>query len=193
MKWSIAFILVASIALLPSCATVKISQTERDALKVLQRYLALDRSGARVDDSRYHSAAALTQWQEEPNWDIILVISGSAISRPQSNGDTTSIRVSFAVEGVIAADTFYPVTALPGELTDRVNPQEIVEFVMSPSTNGWKIASPQIAPHIGFPAARTLLTTMNAQAALQTLGDAAYVAKLKGARAGHCNCERLDF
>ena len=193
MKWSIAFISIASIALLPSCATVKISQGERDAIKVLQRYLALDRSGARVDDKRYHSAAALTQWQEEPDWDLIVVISGSAISRPQSNGGTTSARVKFVVEGVIDVDAFYPVTALPPELADRVDPVETVEFLVSPSKDGWKIVTPQLPPHIGFSAARTLLEQMNAQAALQTLGDAEYAAKLKGARAGHCNCERLDF
>ena len=181
------------ILLATSCATVKLSPDERDALKVVQRYVQLDRSGARLDSTRYHSMAALTTWSEEPGWDSFVVTSGLAIGRPEFSDGKMVSRVRYYVEGVMDGDTFIPVSALDEETFSQFGIGEPATFTLVAAADGWKIESPLIAPHVGFAAARAVAEEMNAENTLHALDDAEYIAKLKGARAGHCNCERLDF
>jgi hypothetical protein len=194
MKYAGPFFLMIAIALCCSCATVKLSQDERDALKVLQRYVQLDRSGARLDGKRYHSMAALSVWKDEPGWDMFVVTSGLGIGRPQTDGATkVTAYVRYDVEGVMEADTFTPVDLLQADTIASLSIGEPIQFVLEKTADGWKIVSPQIPPHVGFPVARALAQELGAEGTLSALSDAEYIAKLKGARAGHCNCERLDF
>ena len=185
---SIALILIAS-----SCATVKLSRDERDALKVLQRYVQLDRGGARLDGTRYHSVAALTSWSEEPGWDSFVVTSGLAIGRPQLSDGKIVARVRYDVEGIMEGGTFTPLSGLGSDTASRLAIGEPVAFTLVSTPDGWKIESPLIAPHVGFASARAVAQELGAENTLHALEDAEYIGKLKGQRAGHCNCERLDF
>ena len=175
--------LVTLVLFYPSCATVKLSRDEQDALKVLQRYLALDRNGERADGTRDATMAALTTWQDEQEWDEFLVYSQHVISRPQKQNGKVSIRVRYDVVGAMQGTEFEPRDAI----------DEPTEFALVKTDEGWRIELPLTPPHVGFSAARKYAKEVGAANAEQVLADAEYVAKLKGARAGNCNCERLDF
>ncbi|MBM3288987.1 MAG: hypothetical protein FJY92_02425 [Candidatus Hydrogenedentes bacterium] len=185
---------LAVLLTLSSCATVRLTQDESDALKALRRYVQLDSSGARLDGDRYHSIAALSNWSDEPGWDAFVVTSGAAIGRPVAQPDgTVRVRVRYDAEGVMEGDVFSAVDALAPDVAERLAIGQPIEFALVRTPEGWKVHSPQIAPHVGFSAARAVAKDMGAESALRGLDDAEYLAKLKGARAGHCNCERLDF
>jgi len=184
---------LAAVATLPSCATVRLTPDESAALKALRRYIELDRSGARLDSNRYHSMAALSAWADEPGWDAFVVVSGAAISRPVERDGKVVARVRYDVVGAMEGDSFMPVDALPPDTAERLAVGAPIEFVLVSTSDGWKIESPQVPPHAGFGAARAVAAELGAEGALRDLDDAEYLAKLKGARAGHCNCERLDF
>ncbi|MCC6154659.1 MAG: hypothetical protein IT367_12910 [Candidatus Hydrogenedentes bacterium] len=181
---SLPLALIAIVLLCPSCATVKLSGDEQEALKVLRRYLALDRNGARADGSRDEAMAALTTWQEEQEWESFFVYSQHVISRPQMEDSKVKIRVRYDVDGVMQGTEY-------GTLDTQTS--ETAEFTLIKTLEGWKIESQLIPPHVGFSAARKYANEIGATNAGQALSDAEYIAKLKGARAGHCNCERLDF
>ncbi|MCC6795222.1 MAG: hypothetical protein IT366_08895 [Candidatus Hydrogenedentes bacterium] len=178
------FAFIVIVLFFPSCATVKLSGDEQDALKVLQRYLALDRNGARADGTRDAAMAALTTWNDEQDWEDFFVYSQHVISRPQLESDKVKIRVRYDVDGVMRGTEYNPLDTETSEST---------EFILISTADGWKIESPTIPPHVGFSAARKYANEIGATNAAQVLSDAEYIAKLKGARAGHCNCERLDF
>ncbi|NUM55363.1 MAG: hypothetical protein HUU46_17080 [Candidatus Hydrogenedentes bacterium] len=186
-------LLMAICALFSSCATVRLTQDERDALNVLQRYVQLDRSGARLDGTRYHSMAELVSWTDEPGWDSFVVSPGLAIGRPVAAGEKVTARVRYDVEGVMDGDTFYPLDALTPEASARFGIGDPVEYVLVRMNDEWKIESPLLPPHVGFGATRAFVEELGAESSLRALDDAEYLAKLKGARAGHCNCDRLDF
>lgn len=193
MKYVALSALLCCILLSPSCATARLTHDERDALKTLNRYLSLDRTGARLDQKRYGDMMVLVTWPEEPGWDSFVVISGSTIGRPQLTNGKIASRVRYTVEGIMEGDTFHPIRTLDAEMASRFAIGQPAEFVLTRDSGGWKIESPQLPPHVGFDATRAFVQEIGAENSLRALSDAEYVSKLKGARAGHCNCERLDF
>ena len=176
-----------------SCATVRLTGDELDALHTIEKYIGLDRSGARLDNNRYHSMAELSAWTDEPTWDAFVVVSTATIGRPRADGPKMAVRVRYEVEGVMEGDSFLAADALPPELAERMKIGEPLTFTLVNTGNGWKVESPQVPPRVGFPAARSFARALGAKNAERALDDAEYVAKLKGARSGHCNCQRLDF
>ena len=188
MKLASYVLCIAAVSTLSSCATVRLSRDETDALKALRQYIQLDRSGARLDGNRYHTIAELSNWADEPGWDLFVVTSGAVIGRPITGDDgKVRARVRYDAEGVMLGDAFTPVEAVDPETAARAVLGDPVEFVLVSTPDGWKVDTPQLPPHAGFVAARAAVADMGAENALRDLDDAEYRAKLKGARAGHCN------
>lgn len=189
--------ILLSLALIPllasaGCATVRLTPEEQAALQVLQRYLELDRGGARLDSARYHLIAELDTWEDEPGWDQAVVVTGWAIGRPQVSGDTLSVRVRYDVEGLLELDRFTRM-AEAADAATVLNENAEATFVLTLREGKWRIESPLLPPHIGFPTAIRQAESLQAEALVAELKDAEYDAKLKGQRAGKCNCGRLDF
>ena len=187
-------ILLTAFALeLSSCATVKLSPDESAALKVLQKYLELDRSGVRLDSARQSLDAPLVAWTEEPGWDSMIIATGWSIARPQLTDGKITARVRYDVAGLLNGTNLVSVDSPDADDVKNFEDNTEVVFTLVSTKEGWKIESPTLMPHVGFPAARRVLTELGDESALHALSDAEYEAKLKGARAGHCNCGRLDF
>lgn len=193
MKCAVHAFVFWTVLAFASCSTVQLTHDERDALKTVQKFVQLDHSGARLDARRHAAVAALTTWRDEPGWDIFIVVSGAAIGRPVQENGKIQARVRYDVEGMMDGSVFTPIAALDAETASRIGANVPETFTLVSTANGWRVESPQLSPHVGFTAARAFAKEMGAENSVQALDDAAYVAKLKGQRAGHCNCERLDF
>lgn len=193
MKCAANTVIFWSVLAFASCSTLQLTQDERVAFKTVQKFVQLDYSGARLDAKRHDAVAALTTWQDEPGWDTFVVVSGAAIGRPVQENGKIQARVRYDVEGVMDGGVFTPVAALDAEGVSSIGAGAPETFTLVSTASGWRIESPQLPPRVGFTAARALAKEMGAENSVRALEDAAYVAKLKGQRAGHCNCERLDF
>lgn len=135
----------------------------------------------------------LVTWENEAGWDIAFVVSGWTISRPILSEAHTTATVRYEVVGLMQSDSFiFADTAGPDDV-QFIEENRSVSFSLVKVGNEWKIETPILTPHVNFSTAKTLQKELGHQNVIDTLVDAEYIAKLKGARAGHCNCERLDF
>src|SRR5262249_36433190 len=156
-------VLFAALALLTSCTTIRQTPEERDAMKTLEQYLQLDRSGARLDPVRLHSAAAFVTWKDEPTWQSFAVITGWELGSPQlSNGKLPS-RVGFYIEGVVDGDAFFPADSDDAKAAKTIEENKDVTFVLTKTNDGWRIESPRMLPHAGFPAAKRAVNELGAE------------------------------
>ena len=186
------FVAVVAIAVC-SCTTVRLTPDEHDALKVLRRYLYLDKNAAPTGAERSVPMLDLVVWETEPAWDTVLVVSGWTMGRPQFAGGKVTATVRYDIAGVMAPGEFVPAETSDTAYLKIIEENRTIAYTLVPASNGWKIESPVTMPHIGFAAARKSQEELGHENVVQALDDAEYIAKLKGQRAGHCNCERQDF
>ncbi|HRK34620.1 MAG TPA: hypothetical protein PLJ47_08495 [Candidatus Hydrogenedentes bacterium] len=184
-----SFLFVAFLLLVTSCATVRLAPEESAALRTIEKYLQLDQSGARLDPNRHHSVAKLVQNPQTEEWTEFNVVSGWRIGRPMLSGTEVSAIVRYDLAGTMSGDVFTPLDSN----MDNYDQLATVAYRLSLESGEWKLVDASALPFVSFSVARSWAKSLGAEAALQELADAEYIAKLKSQRAGHCNCGRLDF
>lgn len=117
-----------------------------DPVKVIDKYLSLDKRGVRLTAQTYESVKPYVAWeQEEPVWKRFVVIRDYSVSHDVTKWDIVSsteafIPVTFQVLGVVHVET---AAFVPG-------PREHVLSVhIRAVDNHWKLVGPVFPPYVG--------------------------------------------
>jgi len=172
---------------------MRLSPEESAALRSVEHFVHLDRSGARLDPNRRHSVNAVLSSPDETEWDRFLVISSWRHNKPQVIDGAMVFPVQYTVEGLMSGDTFTPTDAADADTAAEIEANSNVSYTAKLQSGEWILETPATLPHVSFAVARDWAQAIPADAAIQELADAEYTAKLKSQRSGHCNCGRLDF
>jgi hypothetical protein len=120
-------------------------QITEDPTKILQKYLALDRKGVRLEASSWQVVKPFVAWKEEPVWGHVVVISQFEVVEDISqweilDGLDAKIPVIFEVIG-----TMYWESA-----TFVADPHRAIQyFHIKAVQDRWQIVGPQLPPYVG--------------------------------------------
>jgi hypothetical protein len=122
-----------------------IGHITEDPTKILQKYLSLDKKGARLEAYSWEVIRPFVAWKEEPVWGHLVVISQYEIEDDISQWEIlntleANIPVVFEILGTLywESATF---VAEPHRKT--------VFFHIKAVQDRWQIAGPQLPPHVG--------------------------------------------
>ena len=116
-----------------------------DPSKVVEKYLSLDKRGARLHALSYEVLKPYAAWGEEPVWGQVVVISEYVVAKDVDTWQIVSpvetlIPVTFQVVGVIQWEAATFLTEVR---------EEVIHIRIKAVDNRWKIVSPQFPPHVG--------------------------------------------
>jgi hypothetical protein len=116
-----------------------------DPTKTLDKYLSLDKKGARLETSSWQVIAPYVVWKEDVAWGQVVVISNFHIEQDVTkwdivNGLEAKIPVVFDVLGTMHWES---VTFVPDPH------QESYMFHIKAVYDRWQIFHPQLPPHVG--------------------------------------------
>ena len=116
-----------------------------DPAQLIEKYLSLDKRGARLEAYSFEVLSPYIDWREEPSWGRIVVISKYKVIDDVSQWEIINslealIPVTFEVVGTMHWGT---ATFLP---ESRV---ELEHFHVKAVQNRWRIIAPQLPPHVG--------------------------------------------
>jgi hypothetical protein len=113
-------------------------------LSLVEEYVRRDAGGARLREDAWSSG--VVTWEEEPGWDIVSVVRGYGFRPVPAAGDTARVEVRYRIAGRVEPKDESTYRFVPADSTEV----QVFELVRLPS--GWKIAAPQLTPHL-LPAA----------------------------------------
>lgn len=121
------------------------SHITEDPTKTLQKYLSLDKKGARLEAHSWQAVRPFVAWLEEPAWGQVVVISQYEVVDDVSQWEIlgvldAKIPVMFEVLGTMHWES---VTFVPN------SHREIQYFQLKAVGDRWQIAGPQLPPHVG--------------------------------------------
>ena len=116
-----------------------------DPTKTLDKYLSLDKKGARLETSSWQVIQPYVEWKEDVAWGHVVVISTFHIEQDVTkwdivNGLEAKIPVVFDVIGTMHWES----------VTFVSDPhQELYMFHIKAVYDRWQIVHPQLPPHVG--------------------------------------------
>lgn len=121
-------------------AQTVVPRPEVDSLpiRLLRQYLGRDAQGERLGGDLWWDRLVI--WQEEPGWDGYAVIAGYHVEAIHRDSSTARFRVIYDVVGSIDAANQVRYV--------RNHRKQTVAFTLVLTDNGWRIAAPQIEPHV---------------------------------------------
>ena len=124
------------------------------AMKVVERYIALDLQGEGTRSSSRMDELIDYQGRDTPGWDSFMLTDESRIRGCTKSGDHAVITISHRVFGSVVPSE---PTALDAILAKPPR-EEVTSLRLNRTPHGWKIDSPKIyVPHVGVAAARKML------------------------------------
>lgn len=128
----------AAAVLAALCVTSVSAQRRTDAYPrsprdVVEAYCAADFAGDQTASETWTRFARYAVWPDAPGWDTFTIVSGYTVE-PRGR---TSVRVVYHVLG-----------ALEGEEAREERRDKTVEYTLVRRGGRWKVASPQLEPHV---------------------------------------------
>lgn len=122
-----------------------IGDIKNDPVKVIEKYLSLDKRGARLEARTSEVLKPYVAWGKEPAWGQVVVISDYVVTQDVSQWEIfsyleTAIPVTFKVLGFMQLET---VTFLPNPSIEKLSVQ------IRAMENRWRIVGPLFPPHVG--------------------------------------------
>jgi hypothetical protein len=123
----------------PAVAVAVAGAAEFGPQGVVREFCRADGLGQRVNVSGWFSVAPLVEWNLEPAWDHVLLVSGYSVSSPRPSE-----------KGALAVDVHYSIV---GQLSSRglqtdSRVETITYRVHAPDERGWRIIGPPPPPHL---------------------------------------------
>lgn len=122
-----------------------IGHITEDPTKILEKFLSLDKKGARLEANSIEVLRPFVGWKEEPVWGQVVVISGYQVVEDVKQWEIidnmeAKIPVIYEVLGTMHWEsvTFVPETR-----------QEVQFFHIKAVHDRWQIIAPQLPPHVG--------------------------------------------
>ena len=122
-----------------------LSDLTNNPANMLEKYLSLDKKGARLEAAGFEVLKPYIRWSEEPAWGQIIIIKRFKVSH-----DTNDWEILNSLEARIPV-TFEVVGAMLWEsATFVLEPrQETQSFLIQGVGNRWRIVEPMMLPHVG--------------------------------------------
>ncbi len=116
-----------------------------DPSEVIEKYLSLDKRGARLTAQSYEAVKPYVAWEEEPVWEQLVVIREYAVTDDVAQWDIISgmealIPVTFQVLGTVSWET---ATFVPAPR------EEVLSIRIRAVNNHWRMITPKFPPHVG--------------------------------------------
>lgn len=127
-----------SVADTPQDTLDTLGQTE--PVRLVKEYVLRDSRGDRLHTDAW--SLNVVVWADEPGWDEVTVISDYQILPIRADSSTARIEVRYRVLGDVTPTSRTTMGFVPREGT------EALVFTVVLTGNGWRIAAPQIRPHI---------------------------------------------
>ena len=130
---------------LPSSTIAFTGDITNDPSKLVQKYLSLDSRGARLNVHSFEVLTPYIAWKEEPAWGQVVVISKYEVME-----DVTQWEIINSMEAFIPV-TFHVVGTMYWEAANFLPEtyKEVRRFHVKAIDNQWRIAAPQLPPHVG--------------------------------------------
>ena len=138
-------LIIGVIILLPATSHAFKGHIKEDPVDVLNKYLSLDKKGARLDAASWQVLKSYVTWEEDIAWGQVVVISQFRIIDDVKeweiiNGLEAKIPVVFDVLGTMHWES----------VTFVSDPhQESYFFHIKAVYDRWQIVQPQLPPHVG--------------------------------------------
>ena len=113
---------------------------------VVRAYLEADLRGAGTSSETFPSLRQYAVWPDAPGWDTFTIVSGYRTAAIGRNTRRATVRATYDVLGV-----------LEGEEAKETPKEQVVEYVLVRRSGRWKIASPQLEPHVSTDVAMKLI------------------------------------
>ena len=141
----IVLMVLGFFAVLPSASHSFNRHIKEDPVKTLNKYLSLDKKGARLEASSWQVIDPYVDWEDEISWGQVVVISKYHIVDDVRQWEIISgleakIPVMFDVVGTMHWES---VTFVPDPH------QESYLFHIKAVYDRWQIVDPQLPPHVG--------------------------------------------
>ncbi len=141
----ILLMVIGVLAVLPSASHSFNRHIKEDPVKTLNKYLSLDKKGARLEASSWQVIDPYVDWEDEISWGQVVVISKYHIVDDVRQWEIISgleakIPVVFDVVGTMHWES---VTFVPDPH------QESYLFHIKAVYDRWQIIHPQLPPHVG--------------------------------------------
>lgn len=143
LSWSLAAALL--LLLLPGDGLAQTGATNQDPVKMVTKYLSLDRHGARLEAMSFETLKPYISWKEEPAWEHVVVISDFEVVDDIAQWEIINvldvvIPVKFRVLGSMSWET---AGFLPGAKVEEFR------FHVKGLVGRWRIVEPILPPHVG--------------------------------------------
>lgn len=113
------------------------AEAPRFPLDVVRAFCQADGRGERVQPRTWNAIAPLVNWELEPAWDVLAVISGYQIEAPRYADDHVEIDVQYTVTQTLSAIG----------VDDTAYIDSVTFNLIADGAGGWRIAAPPQVPH----------------------------------------------
>ena len=104
---------------------------------VVRAYCDADFAGAQTASETWPKLAQYAVWPDAPGWDTFTIVAGYTVSRVRQTSRSARVRVVYDVLGV-----------LEGEVARKTPERPTVVYSLVRRSGRWKVASPQLDPHV---------------------------------------------
>lgn len=119
---------------------------------VVAAYVEADGEGLALEGDTSSEVLKYAIWKETPGWDSYTVIKSYDIVEVGRTGDKASVQITYHVVGEVSGPEFTAKTAT-----------EKVTFGVVKKNGKWKIAGPQIGPHVTIESAIKMIESGSAK------------------------------
>jgi hypothetical protein len=113
---------------------------------VVRAYCESDYKGDQTASETWPKLAQYAVWPDAPGWDTFTIVTGYTVSRGRHTARSATVRVVYDVLGV-----------LEGEEARRTPERPTVLYRLVRRGGRWKVASPQLEPHVSTNVALRIL------------------------------------
>ena len=133
------------LVLLSHDGLAQVNAIHKDPAEMVEKYLSLDRHGARLEAMSFESLKPYITWKEEPAWPHVVVILDFEVMYDIEQWEVINvlevvIPVKFQVLGSMEWET---AGFVPGGKVEEVR------FHVTGSVGRWRIVEPMLPPHVG--------------------------------------------
>ena len=146
MRRLAAFIGVLSLLIPAGHGWAQSGSLDQSPAIIVKRYVTLDKKGARMDAMSFETLVPYIDWQEEPVWGRVVVISDVTVPDDYRQWEVVNklevvIPVTFRVLGAVYLET---AAFVPEAMTEETR------FRVKEVRSKWRIVEPIIPPHVGL-------------------------------------------
>ncbi len=120
------------------------------SVDVVRLYCQLDFDGNRLSSRTYAKIGSLSQWEDEPGWDTIILVKAFDVMDSSMVGDSATCTVRYDIVAILAGEKIvFPEEPEWQKYSTRMTLPEVC-FELSFVRDCWKVFRPVVHPHVSI-------------------------------------------